>query len=83
MFVVALCYYILEKKRRLIKFALYIFVWLVVFNIRGREFGMSSKFELKKFAIQTSVEQLDICRKDDLFSIADLYQIKVPRGTVK
>ncbi|XP_058643195.1 uncharacterized protein LOC131547005 [Onychostoma macrolepis] len=65
------------------KFALYIFVWLVVFNLRGREFEMSSKFELEKFAIQPSVEQLDICRKDDLFSIAELYQIKVLRGAVK
>ncbi len=44
---------------------------------------MSSKFELEKFAIQPTAEQLDICRKDDLFSIADLYQITVPRGAVK
>ncbi|GAA6088362.1 uncharacterized protein LOC122148207 [Tachysurus ichikawai] len=44
---------------------------------------MSSKFELDLFAIQPSVEQLDICRKDDLFLIADLYQIKVSRGAVK
>ncbi len=43
------------------------FVWLVVFNIRGREFGMSKKFELDNFATQPSVGQLDICRKDDLF----------------
>ncbi len=53
------------------KFALYIFVWLVVFNIRGREFGMSKKFELENFPTQPSVGQLDICRKDDLFLIAD------------
>ncbi len=64
-------------------FALYILVWLVVFNIRGREFGMSKKFELDNFATQPSVGQLDICRKDDLFLIADFYQIKVPRGAVK
>ncbi len=65
------------------KFALYAFVWLVVFTLRGREFGMSSKFELEKFAIQPIAGQLDICRKDDLFSIANLYQITVPRGVVK
>ncbi len=34
---------------------------------------MSSKFELEKFAIQPTAEQLDICRKDDLFSIASNY----------
>ncbi len=44
---------------------------------------MSSKFELEKFAIQPTAEQLDICRKNDLFSIADLYQITVPHGAVK
>ncbi len=44
---------------------------------------MSSKFELEKFAIQPTAEQLDICRNDDLFSIANLYQITVPRGAVK
>ncbi len=44
---------------------------------------MSSKFELEKFAIQPTAGQLDICRKDDLFSIANLYQITVPRGAVK
>ncbi len=65
------------------KFALYAFVWLVVFTLRGREIGMSSKFELEKFAIQPTAGQLDICRKDDLFSIANLYQITVPRGVVK
>ncbi len=41
-------------------FALYIFVWLVVFNIREREFGMSKTFELDNFATQPSVGQLDI-----------------------
>ncbi len=44
---------------------------------------MSSKFELEKFASQPTAEQLDICRKDDLFSIADLHQITVPHGAVK
>ncbi len=44
---------------------------------------MSKKFELDNFATQPSVGQLDICRKDDLFLIADFYQIKVPRGAVK
>ncbi|XP_067308228.1 uncharacterized protein [Pseudorasbora parva] len=44
---------------------------------------MSLKFELERFAVQPTADQLDICRKDDLFSIADLYQITVPRGAVK
>ncbi len=44
---------------------------------------MSSKFELKNCAIQPSVEQLDIFRKDNLISIADFYQIKFPRSAVK
>ncbi len=44
---------------------------------------MSKKFDLDNFATQPSVGQLDICRKDDLFLIADFYQIKVPRGAVK
>ncbi|XDV49410.1 hypothetical protein PO909_018663 [Leuciscus waleckii] len=65
------------------KFALYIVAWLVVFTLRGREFGMSLKFALEKFAIQPTSEQLDICRKNDLFTIADFYQITVPRGAVK
>ncbi len=38
---------------------------------------------MENFATQPSVGQLDICRKDDLFLIADFYQIKVPRGAVK
>ncbi|KAL1256543.1 hypothetical protein QQF64_012088 [Cirrhinus molitorella] len=42
---------------------------------------MSSKFELEKFAIQPTTEQLDVCRKDDLFSIA--YQITVSCGAFK
>ncbi len=37
------------------------------FQYKGREFGMSKKFELDNFATQPSVGQLDICRKDDLF----------------
>ncbi len=44
---------------------------------------MSKKFELEIFATQPSVGQLDICRKDDLYLIADFHQIKVPRGAVK
>ncbi len=38
---------------------------------------MASRFELEKFAIEPSAHQLDICRKEDLLSIADLYQIQV------
>lgn len=71
------------KGKKLMKFALYVIVCLVVFILRGREFRMALKFELEKFAIQPTSQQLDICRKDDLFSIADLYQIKVTRGVVK
>lgn len=44
---------------------------------------MSSKFDLEEFAIRPTVQQLPKCLKDDLFAIADLCQIKVPRGAVK
>ncbi|XP_053362666.1 uncharacterized protein LOC128532621 [Clarias gariepinus] len=44
---------------------------------------MSSKFELDQFAIQPTAQQLDICRKDNLFAIADLYRIQVARGARK
>ncbi len=44
---------------------------------------MASRFELEKFAIEPSAHQLDICRKEDLLSIADLYQIQVTRGARK
>ncbi len=37
---------------------------------------MSSKFELDNFAIQPSVEQLDICRKDDLFRLLIFIKLK-------
>lgn len=65
------------------KLALYVCVSLVVFILRRRELEMTSKFELDHFAIQPSVQQLDICRKDDLLAIADLYQIQVIRGARK
>ncbi|XP_058634631.1 uncharacterized protein LOC131542202 [Onychostoma macrolepis] len=68
---------------KLVKLALCLFVCLVVFILRRRELGMALRFELDKFAIKPSVRQLDICRKDDLFSIADLYQIQVTRGNRK
>lgn len=44
---------------------------------------MTYRFELDQFAIQRSAQQLDICRKDDLFAIADLYQIQVACGARK
>lgn len=44
---------------------------------------MASRFELDKFAIEPSVHQFNICRKEDLLSIADLYQIQVTRGARK
>ncbi len=77
MLVVTLCYYILENKRRLMKFALYIFVWLMVFNIRGREFGMSSKFKLKNFAIQPSVEQLTFVIRMIYFQLLIYIKLKL------
>ncbi len=67
-----------------------LFLWIVFhgdFILRGREFGrgfeMSSKFDLEDFAIRPSAQQLEKCRKDDLFAVADLYQIRVPRSAVK
>ncbi|XP_058631377.1 uncharacterized protein LOC131540481 isoform X2 [Onychostoma macrolepis] len=44
---------------------------------------MSSKFNLEDFAIQPSAQQLEKCRKDDLFAVADLYQIRVSRSALK
>ncbi len=44
---------------------------------------MASRFELDKFTIEPSAHQLDICRKADLLSIADLYKIQVTRGARK
>lgn len=44
---------------------------------------MSSKFVLEDFAIQPSAQQLEKCRKDDLFAVADLYQIRVSRSALK
>ncbi len=54
------------------------------FQYRGE--GIRNVFEIRVFenlAIQPSVEQLDICREDDLFLMADFYQIKFPHGAVK
>ncbi len=47
------------------------------------EFGMTSKFELDKFAIAPTAEQFERCRKDDLLVIADFYNIAVPRCAIK
>lgn len=44
---------------------------------------MSSKFDLEDFAIRPSAQQLEKCRKDDLFAVADLYQIRVSRSALK
>ncbi len=64
------------------KFALYIFSLAIGFQYKGE--GIRNVFEIRvgKFCNST-FRQLDICRKDDLFLIADFYQIKVPRGAVK
>ncbi len=47
------------------------------------EFGMTSKFELDKFAITPTEEQFEKCRKDDLLLIADFYDIVIPRSALK
>ncbi len=44
---------------------------------------MSSKYDLEDFAIRPSAQQLEKCRKDDLFGVADLYQIRVYQSVVK
>ncbi len=50
---------------------------------RNIEFGMTSKFELDKFAITPTEEQFERCRKDDLLVIADFYNIAVPQSALK
>ncbi len=48
------------------------------------EFGMTSKFELDKFAIaEKTEEQFEKCCKDDLLLIAGFYNIAVPRSALK
>ncbi len=44
---------------------------------------MTSKFELDKFAIAPTKEQLEQCLKDDLLLFADFYNIAVPRSALK
>ncbi len=47
------------------------------------EFGMTSKFELDKFAITPTEEQFEKCHRDNLLLIADFYDIVIPRSALK
>ncbi len=63
---------------------LLVFAWGFSFCKGGNiEIGMTSKFELDKFAIAPTEKQFEQCRKDDLLLIADFYDIAVPRSALK
>lgn len=60
------------------------FAWGFSFCERGNiEIGMTSKFELEKFAITPTEEKFEKCRKDDLLLIADFSDIVVPGNALK